>query len=102
DTSPISGQVTVQFPARGKRPAAAVTWYEGSRDGKLLTPPDDLLKKVLGPQGKLSASGCLLAASKGLLHSPPENGEVWKLIGEGLDDEAKKVNETLPRNGRGD
>jgi predicted dehydrogenase len=102
ETYPSSSKVTFQFPARGKMPAAAVTWYEGSRDGKLLTPPDDLLKKVLGPQGKLSASGCILVGSKGLLHSPHENGEVWKLIGEGLEDEAKKVNETLPRNGRGD
>lgn len=102
ETYPSSSRVTFQFPVRGKMPAVAVTWYEGFRDGKKLTPPDELLKKVLKQNEKLANSGCILVGSKGMLFSPNDYGERWTLHGEGLDDAAKAVEKTLPRNGRGD
>jgi predicted dehydrogenase len=102
ETYPSSSRVTFQFPARGNMPAAAVTWYEGFRDGKKLTPPEELLAKVLKKDEKLANSGCILVGSKGLLFSPNDYGEQWRLVGDGLDEAAKAVAKTLPRNGRGD
>ncbi len=102
ETYPSSSRVTFQFPARETMPAATVTWYEGFRDGKKLTPPDELVQKVLKGNEKLSNSGCILVGTKGMLFSPNDYGEQWRLIGEGLDAAAKAVNKTLPRNGRGD
>jgi predicted dehydrogenase len=102
ETYPSSSRVTFQFPPRGNMPAAAVTWYEGFRDGKKLTPPEELLAKVLKKDEKLANSGCILVGSKGLLFSPNDYGEQWRLVGDGLDEAAKAVAKTLPRNGRGD
>jgi predicted dehydrogenase len=102
ETYPSSSKITFQFPRRGPMPACAVTWYEGFRDGKKLTPPEELLSKVLKKGDKLANSGCILVGSKGLLFSPNDYGEQWQLVGDGLDDAAKAVAKTLPRNGRGD
>jgi predicted dehydrogenase len=102
ETYPSSSHVIYQFPARDGMAPVAVHWYEGFRGGKKLTPPDDLIQKVLKKGARLANSGCLLVGSKGLLFSPNDYGEQWQLVGEGLTEAAKAVNKTLPRNGKGD
>jgi predicted dehydrogenase len=102
ETYPSSAKITFQFPAREGMAPVTLTWYEGRRDGKLVLPSEDLLKKVLRPDERLSASGSLMVGDKGILFSPNDYGAQYRLIGEGLDEAAKAVPQTLPRNGRGD
>jgi predicted dehydrogenase len=101
ETYPSSAHVTFEFPSRGDMPAVTFNWYEGKRDGKRVL-PDEILKKVLKPGQNAPASASILVGEKGILYSPNENGEEWVLIGDGLTEEAKKVPQTLPRNGGGD
>jgi predicted dehydrogenase len=101
ETYPSSAHVTYEFPARGDQPAVAFHWYEGKRGGKKFL-PDEVLKRVLKPDQKVPGSASILVGEKGILYSPQENGHEWVLIGEGLDEAAKKVPQTLPRNGGGD
>ena len=75
------------------------TWYEGRRDGKKLTPPDELLRKVLKPDEQLATSGSMLVGDKGILFSPNDNGEQYRLIGEGVEEAARNVKQFLPRLG---
>jgi predicted dehydrogenase len=102
ETYPSSARIAFEFPARGEMPPVKVTWCEGKRDGKKVLPPEELLKKVLRPGERLADSGSLLIGDKGILFSPNDYGAAYRLIGEGLDEAAKKVPETLPRNGKGD
>lgn len=102
ETYPSSARVTFEFPARGEMPPVTLTWYEGKRGGKKLMPPEDLLKKVLKPGESLANSGSMLVGEKGILFSPNDYGAAYRLVGEGLDEAAKAVAKTLPRNGHGD
>jgi predicted dehydrogenase len=102
ETYPSSAHVTYEFPARGDLPAVAFTWYEGKRGGKKLSPPEELLSKVLKKGEKLADSGSMLVGDKGILFSPNDYGAKYILVGEGLEEAAKKVPQTLPRNGKGD
>jgi len=100
ETYPSSARIVFQFPARGDMPPVTFTWYEGSRGGKKLTPPEDLIKKVL-PTGNLANSGSLVVGAKGILFSPADYGERYTLIGEGVAEAARQVPERLPRLGSG-
>ncbi len=102
ETYPSSAKITYEFPARGDQPAVMFHWYEGKRDGKKVLPPEDLLGKLLKKGQKLADSGSILIGDKGILFSPNDYGAAYVLVGEGLDEAAKKVPETLPRNGKGD
>jgi predicted dehydrogenase len=102
ETYPSSARIAFEFPARGEMPPVKLTWCEGKRDGKKVLPPEELLKKVLRPGERLADSGSLLIGDKGILFSPNDYGAAYRLIGEGLDEAAKQVPETLPRNGKGD
>ncbi len=102
ETYPSSARITFEFPARGQMGPVKLIWCEGRRDGKKVLPPEELLQKVLRPGQRLADSGSLLVGDKGILFSPNDYGAQYQLIGEGLEEAAKKVPETLPRNGRGD
>ena len=64
--SPSGRSSRFAFPARGKRPAVKVVWYDG---GKL--PPAELFGKGVKP----AKSGSLLVGDKGSLYSPGDNGD---------------------------
>ncbi len=104
ETCPSWAQVTYQFPARGTMPAIKFVWHEGKKDGKKVLPPEELTKGL-----KLSDSGSMLIGDKGMLFSPNDYGASYQLIAKDssadskdLEAEAKKVEKTLPRNGKGD
>ena len=103
ETCPSSAHVRFEFPARGTMPAVILHWYEGKKDGTKLTPPAELLKKVLKPKEKLADSGSMLVGSKGILFSPNDYGAAFRITPGEL---AEGVNltkpEKLPINGGGD
>jgi predicted dehydrogenase len=102
ETYPSSARITFQFAARDGMPPVKLIWCEGRRDGKKVLPPEELLQKVLRPNEKLADSGSLMIGDKGILFSPNDYGAAYRLIGDGLEEAAKQVPQTLPRNGRGD
>ncbi len=102
ETCPTQAHVTLKFPARGSKKPVTWHWYEGQFRGRKMLPPDRLLAKVLRPREKLADSGSLLVGSKGILFSPNDYGSDYRLIGEGVEEAAKAVPQTLPRNGRVD
>jgi len=102
ETYPTWARITFQFPARGDMGPVKFVWYEGFKDSKRILPPDDLLAKVLRPREKLSDSGCLLVGDKGILFSPNDYGESYRLLPEDQFKDYKAPNATLPRNGRND
>jgi predicted dehydrogenase len=102
ETYPAWARCVFEFPKRDDMNACTLTWYEGKKDGKKVLPPDELLQKVLKEGQKLADSGSLLVGEKGILFSPNDYGAAYQLVGDGLDEAAKKVKETLPRNGKGD
>ena len=79
ETCPAWAHMTFEYGARGDRPAATLHWYEGKRDGKKVTPPQELLDKVLKPGEKLSGSGSILVGSKGILFSPNDYGAAFRI-----------------------
>src|SRR5262249_3320209 len=79
DTYPTWATVTFQFPARGDWPALTFNWYEGRKDGKKLSPPKELLEKILKPGEKLSGSGSIMVGDQGILFSPDDYGIAWRL-----------------------
>jgi predicted dehydrogenase len=105
ETCPTWAKVTYEFPARGDMPPVKVVWYEGQRGGNRVLPPQELLNKVLRPYERLSDSGCILVGDKGILFSPHDYGANYRLAGDNvkdLEEAARKVPESLPRNGKGD
>jgi predicted dehydrogenase len=104
-TYPTWAHIISHFPARGDMAPVVFNWYEGARKEGRVLPPLALLTKVLKHGEKLSDSGSLLVGDKGILFSPNDYGASYRLIGnsgESLDDAAKSVPQTLPRNGKGD
>jgi predicted dehydrogenase len=100
ETCPSWARVVYEFPARGSMPPLKFYWYEGKKDGKKVLPPEELTKGL-----KLSDSGSMLVGSKAILFSPNDYGEQYTFEGKDSQDliaEAKKVPESLPRNGKGD
>ena len=106
ETGPSSAHVVLRFPARGPLPAVALNWYEGKKEGRKLTPPGDLLAKVLGEGEKPADSGSILVGTKGLLYSPSDYGASFRLVAPGGGDLGRGMNltrpESLPANGGGD
>ncbi len=108
ETCPTWAKVRYQFPARDGMAPLTFFWYEGreggrhNKTGKKILPPEELLAKVLGKDEKLADSGSMLVGEKGILFSPNDYGAAYRLIGDGLEEAARKVTATLPRNGKGD
>jgi predicted dehydrogenase len=102
ETCPSYAHVILEFPARGELAPVTWNWYEGKKDGKKMLPPEELLAKVLKNGEKLADSGSILVGDAGILFSPNDYGASYRLIGDGVEEKAKGVPQTLPRNGRGD
>jgi predicted dehydrogenase len=117
-TAPSHVHATLEFPARtftgaggngvtGRMPAVTLHWYEGKKDGKKLTPPEELVEKAIAldsnPKRKKSlvGSGSILVGSKGIAYSPDDYGaEVFFSTGEVANNSSKL--ETFPSNNKGD
>ncbi|QOV91475.1 Gfo/Idh/MocA family oxidoreductase [Humisphaera borealis] len=111
ETYPAWGRADYEFDARGSMPPVKVSWYEGKKDGKLVHPPEELVKKVLeqaGVKGKggaapqLNNSGSIIVGSKGMLYSPHDYGGAWVLLPQEQFKDYKAPAQTLPRNDKGD
>jgi predicted dehydrogenase len=102
ETYPTQAHAILQFPSRGDMPAVTWHWYEGQFRGRKMLPPRNLLNKVLKPGQELADSGSILVGDRGILFSPNDYGAAYTLIGDGVEEAAKQVPESLPRNGRGD
>jgi predicted dehydrogenase len=70
DSYPKWSVIRYHFPARGKRPALTMTWYDG---GKL---PD---AKLLGGK-KVARSGSLMVGDKGKLYAPGDGVGSYQLL----------------------
>ena len=102
-TCPSAANVVLKFPARGDLPPVTLNWYEGKKDGKKLTPPAELLAKVLKKDEKLVDSGSILVGDKGILYSPNDYGAAFRITPDGLADGMQtKKPEKLAVNGGGD
>jgi hypothetical protein len=82
ETYPAWAVITYFFPARGKKPAVTLHWYEGARDGARVLPPAGLLAKVLRSGETAADSGSLLVGTKGMLFSPNDYGAKFRLVPE--------------------
>lgn len=107
ETATAWANVILDFPAREKMPPVTLHWYEGKKDGKKLTPPDDLVAKAIAldtnpkRNKSLVASGSILVGSKGMAYSPDDYGaEVFFSTGANANNSAKL--ESLPGNNGGD
>ena len=99
-TCPSAANVVLNFPARGDLPPVTLNWYEGKKDGQKLTPPAELLAKVLKKGEKLVDSGSILVGDKGILFSPSDYGSTFRITpGELVDGMQTKKPERLPVNG---
>jgi predicted dehydrogenase len=100
ETCPSFATVTLDFPSRGDMPALKWFWYEGKRNGAKNLPPRELLHGENPP-----GSGSLIVGEKAILYSPNDYGASYKYLGKNakdVEEAAKKVTESLPRNGKGD
>jgi predicted dehydrogenase len=102
ETCPSWAHVTYEFPQRGDMGPCKMFWYEGKKAGQKLAPPQELLSKVLKEGQKLADSGSMLVGTKGILFSPNDYGESYKLFPEDDFKGYKPPEPTLPRNGKGD
>ena len=84
ETCPSFANVVLKFPARDDMPPVTLNWYEGKKNGWKVTPPHDLLAKVLKSGEKLVDSGSLLVGSKGILYSPNDYGAEYRITPEAL------------------
>ena len=81
ETAPAWAHVTMTFPERDKaNPPVTLHWYEGSKDGKKVTPPAELVETALKldtnekRKKQLVGSGSMFVGSKGVLYSPDDYG----------------------------
>lgn len=108
ETYPGWAHVILDFPSRDKMGPVALNWYEGKKDGVLVHPPKGLQDKILGKDKdgkpeKLVASGSILVGEKGIIYSPNDYGAAFKMFTlDGKPMEKPKVDQVLPRNGKGD
>ncbi|NBO91030.1 MAG: gfo/Idh/MocA family oxidoreductase [Planctomycetia bacterium] len=93
ETFPGWAKVTFEFALPGTTEPIKVTWYEGQRDGKKLTPDLALLQ---GTEKGYSGSGSLIVAENATLYSPDDYGATRRLIGQGAKD-IKNPAPSLPR-----
>lgn len=108
ETYPGWAHVALEFPARDKMAPVTLNWYEGRKDNILVHPPTELQTKILGKDKagkpeKLVASGSILVGDKGIIYSPNDYGAAFRMYNlDGSPMEKPKVEQTLPRNGKGD
>jgi hypothetical protein len=73
DSFPSWSIIRYHFPARGKRPALTLVWYDGGK-----RPAPELLGET---KLKLAIAGSLMIGDKGKLYSPGDNGNRYQLLG---------------------
>jgi predicted dehydrogenase len=88
ETYPVAAMIYYDFPARGKRPAVRMTWYDGG-----LMPPAPAL---LSAGQQLPPNGVLYVGSKGVMFHG-SHGDLPRLLPHELHEEAAKVPKTMPR-----
>jgi len=81
-TYPAWAHIQYIFATRGDMSPCTLHWYEGSRSGKRVLPPEELLAKLLKKGEKLSDSGSILVGDKGTLFSPNDYGAHFRLTPE--------------------
>ncbi len=106
ETYPSWAHITYEFPAREGLAPVTFHWYEGNRQGKKMLPPQELLTKILNKDEKLKDSGSIMVGEKGILFSPDDYGEKFRIVsvsqGEGFDKLNLTKPEHLPVNNKGD
>ncbi len=71
DSFPKWSIVRYKFPERNRRPALAMTWYDGGKQ-----PPAELFAGE-----KVVAGGCLIVGDRGSLYATNDYAGTWKLLG---------------------
>ncbi len=100
-TGPTGARAVLTFPEREGLPGVKFTWHEGIDGSRRRYLP----KPQLFHGEAVADSGSLLVGEKGILYSPDDYGASFKFLGKNakdLQEEAKKVQQSLPRNGKGD
>jgi predicted dehydrogenase len=122
ESYPVWARVKHRFPARGDLPAVTFTWYEGRKDGKLVQPPDDLLKaykmpdkgyQVFFKDGEVyhgdpqsnerrkkpnhARSGCFMVGDKGIFFSASDYGGDGVFIRDGVIERIQGAPQKLPQ-----
>lgn len=92
ETYPTWAIVRYEFPERNGMPPVRLTWYEGSRNGKRVLPPNELFQGQ-----KVSDSGCLMVGERGTLFSPDDYGARIFLLKDGHSQELTGPLKKLPR-----
>jgi predicted dehydrogenase len=101
ESGPTGARIVFQFPEREGLAPVKFTWYEGIDGNRVKYLPKAELFHGQTPPG----SGSLLVGEKGILYSPNDYGAAYSFLGKDAKDieaEAKKVPESLPRNGKDD
>jgi hypothetical protein len=123
ETGPTGARIVFQFPQREGMAPVKFTWHEGIDGSRRKYLPDAALfrgEKVAAGGGRsgrrgggsdifgglsVNDSGSLLIGEKGTLYSPSDYGASYVFLGpnaKDIEEAAKKVPESLPRNGKGD
>lgn len=95
DSYPSWSTITMQFPARGKKPPVKLVWYDGKKDGKSNLPTSEAVRGLPLKQGQ---SGMVIIGDKGMMSTPDDYGakQNWMTL-DGKEMEVKKPEPTLPR-----
>ncbi|HXG49162.1 MAG TPA: Gfo/Idh/MocA family oxidoreductase [Methylomirabilota bacterium] len=86
ETAPAWSIITLQFPARGGRPAVKLVWYDGGKK------PEPSLARV----DKLPGNGCIMIGSKETLYVPNYWGK-GSFVGGGKMEDFASIPQSLPR-----
>jgi len=101
ESGPTGARIVFQFPERDGMVPVKFTWYEGIDGERRKYLPKSALFHGKTPPG----SGSLLVGEKAILYSPDDYGASYEFLGKDAGDieaAAKKVSQSLPRNGKGD
>jgi len=102
ETYPSWASVVWDFPARSEMPPVTVYWYEGQKEMEDGTRVHNWPPAELFYGEKIVDSGSIMVGDKGVLYSPDDYGESWKLLPANKFRDFKAPPPTLPRNGGGD
>jgi predicted dehydrogenase len=111
ETCPSWAKVTLEFPPQANGQAIKWFWYEGreggrdNKTGKRSLPQDDLLSTCYGAPNQTPGSGSFVVGAKGIMVLGGDQGTSHRFVGphaKDLEEAAKKVPQTLPRNNKDD
>jgi predicted dehydrogenase len=94
ETCPTWSIIRSEFPARGELPPLRLTWYDGGHDKPAWV---NARLADLAQRKRLPASGSLLIGDKGMLFSPGDYGEAYRLLPEDGFEDYEPPAPTLPR-----